>query len=113
MPSLYQTSSQGRPPLLGLPGLPLIYLMPPCSIPPLRSRHSPGLLTLSFSPVIAGLPCCNPEFAPPGSPFGGCVTTLDALSPLMLLCWICLLFYTPLGNYTTLLNSPAWSLPVC
>src|SRR5258706_13301495 len=106
MPSLSRISSLGQPPPLGEPGLSLTWLSPTCSPRSLRNRLSPGLLTLSCSPVTAGLPCCNPESAPLGSPFGVYITTLGAPSLLMLPYWICLLFCTPPGNYTTLLNSP-------
>src|SRR5258706_16412209 len=106
MPNLSWISSQGRPPPLGVHGLSLIWLLPPCSTHPLRNRPSPDLLTLSCSPAIAGIPCCNPEFAPPGSPFGGCVTILDALSPLLLPFWTCLPFCIPPGTYTTWLSLP-------
>src|SRR5258706_11293539 len=110
MPSLYRISSQGWPPLLGVPGPLLIGLLPLCSIHLLRSRHSPGFLTLSYSPVIADSPCCNPESAPLGSSFGVCVTTLDVPSLLLLPYWICHLFCTLPGSYTISLSSPVWSL---
>src|SRR5258706_3301140 len=106
MPSLFRISSQGRPPLLGKPGLSLIWLLPPYSIHLLRSRLSPGFLTLSCSPVIADSPCYNPESAPLGNPFGVCVTTLDVPSLLLLPYWICPLFCTLPGGYTILLSSP-------
>src|SRR5258706_6183489 len=110
MPSLFRISSQGRPPLLGKHGLLLTWLLPLCSIRLLRSRLSLGFLTLSYSPVIADSPCCNPESALLGNPFGVCVTTLDVHSLLLLPCWICHLFCTLPGGYTILLSSPVWSL---
>src|SRR5258706_4097023 len=106
MPNLSWTSSLGWPPLLGEPGLSLTWLSPPCSTHPLRTRIFLDLLTLSCSPVTAGLQCCNPESAPLGSPFGNYDTTSDAPSLLLLLCWICHQFYTLPGSFTTLLNSP-------
>src|SRR5258706_12750618 len=106
MPNLFRISYQGRPPPLGVPGLSLIWLLPPYSTPPLRSRPSPGLLILSYSPAIAVLPCYNPEFAPPGSPLGSCVMKLDALSPLLMLAWLCLPYCIYPRSYTTLLTQP-------
>src|SRR5258708_2486755 len=106
MPSLSRISSQDQPPPLGKPGPSLTWLLPPCSTHPLRNRLSPGLLTLSCSPVIADLPCCNPESMPLGSLYVVYGTTLDALSLLLPLCWICHLFCTLPGSYTTLLSSP-------
>src|SRR5258706_13663399 len=113
MPSLSRTSSPGRPTPHGVPGHSLIWLWPLSLTPPLRNRPSPVLLTPSFNPAIAGIHCCNPESAPPGSLSGGCVTMLGVLSPPQLPSWICPPSCTLLGTYTTLLNLPVWSLPAC
>src|SRR5258706_11921624 len=113
MPSIFQISSQGRPLPRGEPGHSLIWLWPPSSTHPLRNRPFPDLLTLSFSPATAVLPCCNPDFALPGSLSDGCVTMLDVPSPLTPPSWICPPSCTLPGTYTTLLSLPVWSLPAC
>src|SRR5258706_6088228 len=110
MPSSCPTSFLVRPPLLGAHGRSPIWTLLPSSTPPLGSGISLVLLTLYYSPVIVNLPNYSPGCALLGSPFDVCITTLDALSPLMLLCLTCHPCCTLPGSYTTLLNSSAWSL---
>src|SRR5258706_12994752 len=105
MPSLCRISFLVWPQLLGELGRSLIWILPLCSTHHLKSRNSLGVLTPFCSLVIVDLPCYNPECAQLGSPFGICVTTLDAPSPLMLPCWICHPFCTLPGSCTKLLNS--------
>src|SRR5258706_12387556 len=104
MPSLCRISFPVRPPLLGELGHSLIWTLPLCSTHLLKSRDSLGVFTLFCSLVIVDIPCYNPGCAQLGSPFGICVTTLDAPSPLMQPCWICHPFCTLPRSCTKLLN---------
>src|SRR5258706_8412641 len=110
MPSLCQISFLDWPRLLGEHGLSLIWILLLFSIRHPGNRISQDILIPSYSLVIVGIPIYSPESAPLGNPFDIYITTLDALSLLKLLCWICLLYCTRPGNCTRLISSNAWFL---